>query len=86
MVKKETDDFEEFEEEVQEEPVVEKSQEKVKKQSNQPVQPEERYYNFIQQARTGIIDRENNEIVGEDTNTILTAILNKLDNLEKSTG
>ena len=48
--------------------------------------PEVRYVPYHQAEETGIIDTETNTPIGNDMIVILTHILNKLDNIEKSTG
>lgn len=52
----------------------------------EPANPEQRYVPYHQSEETGIIDTEINAPIGNDMIVILTHILNKLDNIEKSTG
>ena len=48
--------------------------------------PEVRYVAYKSPQVEGIIDTETNLPVGTETNVILAEILNKIDNIEKSTG
>ena len=50
------------------------------------VTPESRYVAYKSPAIEGVIDTETNIPIGTETNVILAEILNKLDNIEKSTG
>ena len=52
----------------------------------EPAEVENRYVPYHQPEETGIMDTEINAPIGNDMTVILTYILNKLDNIEKSTG
>ena len=53
---------------------------------DESAKPEERYVPYHQREDAGIIDTEINASIGNDVIVILTYILNKIDNIEKSTG
>lgn len=61
-------------------------QKPVKKTNQVEEEIEERYVAYKVAASEGIMDAETNLPIGTETNVILAAILNKLDNIEKSTG
>jgi len=88
----ETEDYEDIdgEEEVQEAPVhkkiVNKPTQKRTERKEVPVEEviESRYVAYHRPEETGIVDRETNQIVGGDVLTILSEVLNKLNNIEIS--
>jgi len=55
-------------------------------QKTEPVVNEAKYVAYHQPESIGIVDRETNEVIGTDVYPILAEILNKLENIEKTTG
>ena len=48
--------------------------------------PESRYVAYHEPEKTGIVDKETNQLIVGEVLVILTEILNKVDNIEKSFG
>ena len=84
------DGYEEISEEEVTEPVarVVRKQTQPKAPVEEPIEEviqESRYVAYKSPAIEGVIDTETNLPIGTETNVILAEILNKLDNIEKST-
>ena len=75
-------------EDLSEEEIINEAPKQNKKPAQAPAETisEERYVAYKSPAIEGIIDTETNLPVGTETNVILAEILNKIDNIEKSTG